>query len=67
MIQIVMQNGRITKTHGVVEDRDGERVVAVVVKDEEVAGHDLVLLAEPPPPTGQVRRADALEEDLRCP
>jgi hypothetical protein len=32
-----------------------------------VVGHDLVSLAEPPPPVGQVRHAGAVEEDLHGP
>jgi hypothetical protein len=28
--------------HGLVEGRDGERVLPVVVEDEEVAGHDFM-------------------------
>jgi hypothetical protein len=40
-------------------------MVAVEVEDEEVAGHDAVPLAEPPPPAGQIRRAGAVKEELR--
>jgi hypothetical protein len=40
--------------HGLIEDRDRNLVVAIVVEDNKVAGHDLVVLAEPPPPAGQV-------------
>jgi hypothetical protein len=32
-----------------------------------VPGHDLVSLAEPPPPAGQVRGAGAVEEELHGP
>jgi hypothetical protein len=53
--------------HGLIEDRDRDPVTAVVVEDDEVAGHDLVPLEEPPPPAGQVRRASAVEEELRAP
>jgi hypothetical protein len=54
----------VAMTHGVVKDHDGKLVAAVVVEDKEVAGHDLVLPAEPPPPAGQLRCAGAVEEDL---
>jgi hypothetical protein len=42
-------------------------VVAVIVEDDEVPDHDLVSLAEPPPPAGQVRGAGAVKEELRGP
>jgi hypothetical protein len=42
-------------------------VVTVIVEDKEVAGHDVVPLAEPPPPAGQVRRAGVVGEELRGP
>jgi hypothetical protein len=46
---------------------DRNLMVAVEVEDKEVAGHDAVPLAEPPPPVGQVRHAGAVEEELRGP
>jgi hypothetical protein len=57
----------VPTAHGLIKDRDRNLVVVVIVEDEEVLGHDLVLLAEPPPPTGQVRCAGAVEEELRGP
>jgi hypothetical protein len=55
----------VATTHGVVKDRDGQNVVIVIVEDDEMAGLDLKFLAGPPPAAGQVRRAGAVEEDLR--
>jgi hypothetical protein len=49
------------------EDRDRNLVVTVVVEDDEVSIYDLMPLAEPPPPAGQVRGAGAVEEELRGP
>jgi hypothetical protein len=51
----------VATAHGVVEDRDGENVVTVIVEDDEVAGLDLMLLAEPRSTAGHVRRAGAVE------
>jgi hypothetical protein len=49
---MVMQNGHISlaaggrdvvpMAHSLIKDRDRNLVVAIVVKDDEVAGHDLV-------------------------
>jgi hypothetical protein len=47
--------------------RDSNRVAAIIVEVEDVVGHDLVPLAEPPPPAGQEQRFGAVEEDLRGP
>jgi hypothetical protein len=54
----------VPMAHGLIEDRDRNLVVAIIVEDEEVPGHDLVPLAEPPPPAGQLRCAGAVEEEL---
>jgi hypothetical protein len=55
----------VAKAHRVVEDRDSERVLVLIVEDEEVAGHDLMGATEPPPTAGQVRRDSAVKQDFR--
>jgi hypothetical protein len=57
----------VPMTHGLIEDRDRNMVLTVVVEDDEVPGHDLVPLAEPPLPAGQVRGVGAVEEELHGP
>jgi hypothetical protein len=57
----------VPTAHGQIEDRDRNLVLAVVVEDDEVAGHDLVALTEPSPPVGQVWGACAIEEELHGP
>jgi hypothetical protein len=55
-------NSVVATTHGFIEDDDGERVVAVVVEDEEVPGFDLVHAAEPLPTACEVHHARAVED-----
>jgi hypothetical protein len=38
--------------HVLIKDGDRKLIVIVEVEDEEVAGHDVVPLAEPPSPAG---------------
>jgi hypothetical protein len=57
----------VPTTHGLIEERDNNLVVAIIVEDDEIPDHDLVPLSEPPPPAGQVRAAGAVEEELRNP
>jgi hypothetical protein len=47
--------------HGVIEYRDHERMVAVIVEDDEVAGLNLMGATEPPLSVVQVRHADAVK------
>jgi hypothetical protein len=50
--------------YGLVEGRDGERVLPIVVEDEEVPDPDLMDAAEPPPTAGKVHRVRAVKEDI---
>jgi hypothetical protein len=54
----------VSTAHGLIEDRERNLVVTVIVEDDEVASHDLVALAEPPLPVGQVQGASAVEEEI---
>jgi hypothetical protein len=55
----------VAKAHGLIKDRDGERVLPVVVEDEEVSGHGCARPhdAIEPPPASEVHCARAVEED----
>jgi hypothetical protein len=57
----------VPTTHGLIEDRDHNLVVVIVVEDDEVPDHDLVPLTEPPLPAGKVQGASAVEEELHGP
>jgi hypothetical protein len=49
----------VPTTHGLIEDRDHQLVVAIVLEDEEVPCHDLVAMVEPPPLASQVMSTHA--------
>jgi hypothetical protein len=43
----------VPTAHGLIKDRDRNLVVVIVVEDDEVLNHDLMPLAESPPPAAR--------------
>jgi hypothetical protein len=53
--------------HGLIEHTDGDRVIAVIVEDEEVVAFFFVHAEKPLPTVREVHLAEAVEEHRRGP